>query len=108
VRHGVDGAWEWIASAPRCVTVVKYDNDQLGDIVGSWVGLGLYVRDSVTGNWTRLASAADNITSGDIDDDGRDDLIGSWFGEMWVRYGGSGIWQRLTTSPSVADLGHDP
>jgi len=38
------------------------------------------------------------LASGDLDGDGRDDLIGVWTDGVWVRYGASGQWQKITSS----------
>ena len=70
------------------------------DLLGTWIGQGVYCRNSDTGGWIKMASSADKITCGDLDNDGLDDLIGIWpsQGGVWVRYSSSSMWVKLSTT----------
>jgi hypothetical protein len=70
------------------------------DLVGSWDGQGVFIRDSETGRWLQAARDADCVAAGDLDGDGTDDLIGVWGdqGGVWVKYSSSGTWSRLASA----------
>jgi len=41
------------------------------DLLGTWIGQGVYYRNSDTGSWVKMASPATKITAGDIDTHGQ-------------------------------------
>jgi hypothetical protein len=51
-----------------------------------------------TGTWSKITTPAMQLTAGDIDNDGRNDLIGIWPDGVWVRYGATGKWQKISSS----------
>ena len=77
------------------------------DLLGNWIGQGVYYRDSMTGFWVLMASEASMIASGDLDGDGTDDLIGIWpsQGGVWVKYSTTGEWAYVASDAQYISSG---
>jgi alpha-glucosidase (family GH31 glycosyl hydrolase) len=84
-------------------------------LVGSFPGIGMWLRDSQTAIWTQLSKQqADIIRVGDINGNGKDD-IAAYFkatGKLWYRYD-NGVWEDILASAAtltaydLADMNHD-
>jgi len=85
--------WVWPVRACFAQTITD-------DLVGTWLGEGVYYRNSDTGAWVKMASTASQGAARDINGYGTDDPLGIWptQGGVWVKYSSSGTWQRLASS----------
>jgi PKD repeat protein len=93
-------------------TIELIDNNECvyDHLVGSFPGIGIWMRDSETTAWTQLSKQqADIIRVGDINGNGLDD-IAAYFKttkKLWYRYD-NGIWEDIQASAAtllVFDLG---
>jgi gingipain R len=80
------------------------------DIVGSFPGIGIWLRDSQSAVWTQISKQqADYIRLGDVNGNGLDDMA-AYFkatGKLWYRYD-NGIWEDIPASAATLvayDLG---
>ncbi len=64
---------------------------QKDDLVGTWDGQGVYIRNSDSGLFTPIATPATEIAVGDIDGDKTGDLMGIWPGQ-------GGVWSYRSTN----------
>lgn len=83
------------------------NGDGRDDLVGSWIGQGVYYRNSATGAWVLIGTPATMIATGDLDTDGTDDLLGVWPSQSgsWVKYSFSNEWDQLSTTPADISVG---
>ena len=83
------------------------NGDGREDLLGNWIGQGVFYRDSITGSWVLMASEATMIASGDLDGDETDDLIGIWpsQGGVWVKYSTSGNWAYIASNAQYISSG---
>ncbi len=89
------------------VTRLRIPDRRSDDLLGSWPGQGVFMRNSDSGLWTGLASEASLLAAGDLDGDRRDDLLGLWPSQngVWARLSGSGQWSLLATPPGSLAAG---
>jgi len=110
VRIGATGAWKRIdgldeknrVSFPYCLAVCDILEGTVEELIGGfhngvWYNIHSENDDSKS-SWKLLSSPAERLTSGDIDGDGRKDLIGVYADGVWVRYGATGHWEKITAS----------
>jgi PKD repeat protein len=98
------------ASITKQVAIINCGNNPYDHLVGSFPGIGIWLRDSQTAVWTQLSKQqADIIRVGDVNGNGKDD-IAAYFkstGKLWYRYD-TGIWEDIAASATtllVYDLG---
>ena len=101
VRYAGSGQWLDLKSAlPNWIATGDMTNDGWDDVIASWVGDGVYWRDSATGNWTKISSPARQLAAGNIGGT-RDDLLGVWIDGLWVRYSADGSWKKIDSAIPV-------
>jgi hypothetical protein len=91
---------------------IYFDRGYSADLVATWDGQGVYVRNSDSGLFTSLASPATKIAVGDLDGDGTGDMIGIWpsQGGVWVKKSSTGAWTQLSSTAdwiAAADMNGD-
>ncbi len=91
---------------------IYFDRGYSADLVATWDGQGVYVRNSDSGLFTSLASPATQIAVGDLDGDTTGDMIGIWpsQGGVWVKSSSTGAWTQLSTTAdwiAAADMNGD-
>jgi PKD repeat protein len=98
------------ASISKQVIITNCPNLPYDHLVGSFPGIGIWIRDSQTQTWTQLSKQqADIIRVGDVNGNGQDDTA-AYFkstGKLWYRYD-SGVWEDIPASAAtltVFDLG---
>jgi agmatine/peptidylarginine deiminase len=85
-------------SITNCSPNCPYDH-----LVGSFPGIGIWLRDSQTAAWTQLSKQqADIIRLGDVNGNGLDDIAALFksSGKLWYRYD-SGIWEDIPASAAT-------
>jgi hypothetical protein len=96
------GAWDLItSSAATQIAAGDMDGDGKADLVGIFLGSGLWVKYSATGQWQFISSSPSWITVGDFTGDGRADLVGIWGSAVWLRDSATGSWSALTYADSA-------
>ncbi len=93
------GAWNLItSSAAAQIAAGDMDGDGKADLVGIFLGSGLWVKYSATGQWQFISSSPTWITVGDFNGDGKADLAGIWGGMVWLRDSATGSWTSITNA----------
>ena len=79
---------------------IMWDSLYKDDFLGTWIGQGVYYRNSDTGSWMKMATPATQVTAGNLDGDGTDDLIGIWPGQggVWMKHSTSDSWELLSST----------
>lgn len=77
------------------------------DVLGNWVGTGIWSKDTETQGWMRLSSEdAIQVRSGDLDGDGFDDII-CWYENMgvWAKYSSTYEWVKFNNGVDLNWIG---
>ncbi len=91
---------------------IYFDRGYSADLVATWDGQGVFIRNSDSGLFTSLSTPATQIAVGDLDADGTDDLLGIWpsQGGVWLKNSSTGAWTQLSSTAdwiTAADINGD-
>ena len=91
---------------------IYFDRGYSADLVATWDGQGVFIRNSDSGLFSSLATPASQIAVGDLDADGTDDLTGIWpsQGGVWLKSSSTGAWTQLSSTAdwiAAADMNGD-
>jgi PKD repeat protein len=98
------------ATISKQVIISNCSQNTYDHLVGSFPGIGIWLRDSQTTAWTQLSKQqADIIRVGDVNGNGQDDMAAFFKAteKLWYRYD-NGIWEDIPASAATLiafDLG---
>jgi hypothetical protein len=79
--------------------IIDFNHDHLADFIGSFNGIGLWMRDEKNQSWQRLSRLTPlKITAGDFNKDGKNDLLTVFESDIWTYYG-NGSWEKQPINP---------
>jgi hypothetical protein len=100
------GDWNLITSSTATqIAAGDMDGDGIDDLIGIFLGSGLWVKYSSTGQWQFISSSPTSIAVGDINGDGKSDLAGIWGDSIWSRDSATGSWMSITSGATQIALG---
>jgi hypothetical protein len=98
-RYSENAKWQQISTAiPLCIAAGDMTGDKRADVIAAYAQGTYYMHMTSTSTAPKIAAAAEQLAVGDLDGDGRDDLLGVWSTGVWVRYGATGQWYRISQS----------
>ncbi len=105
-KNSDTGVWNLItSSAATQIAAGDMDGDGKADLIGTFLGSGLWVKYSATGQWQFISSPPTWITVGDFNDDGKADLAGIWGDVIWLRDSAAVSWTSIISDATQIAAG---